>query len=177
MLKNSFFSLLGLLLFVSPSSADEGRPPSRCPSPPDLKALGSFHGHEGPFLVFGARAAEIGLREIQVPGWQMNVLLETKLDGPHRCLLDALQLCSGATMGRGKIQILSAPSTRIWFIDSKTGASVTLTLNDKARELIGRLPKFHGPATDSDKKVAELAQEALRLKPEEIWKWQRNPPP
>ena len=178
MLSKSTALLSGLLLlFGSASFADEAQPPFRCPSPPDLKAMGSFHGHQGPFLVIGARAAEIGLRELKVPSWQLNVLVETMLDGPRRCLLDALQLCSGATLGRGKIQILSAPDTRIWFIDSKTGASVTLTLNDKAKELIGRLPKFHGPGTDSEKKVAELAEEALRLKPDEIWKFQKNQAP
>lgn len=57
-----------------------------------------FHGHMCAGLALGARAAEIGLRELEATPGEMVAAVET-----HTCSADAIQALTGCTLGNGKL--------------------------------------------------------------------------
>lgn len=63
-----------------------------------LEAAVGFHGHMCGGLALGARAAEIGLRELGAAPGEMVVQVET-----HTCSADAIQALTGCTLGNGKL--------------------------------------------------------------------------
>lgn len=57
-----------------------------------------FHGHMCAGLAIGARAAEIGLRELAAEPGDVVAAVET-----HTCSVDAIQALTGCTLGNGKL--------------------------------------------------------------------------
>jgi len=70
-----------------------------------LKEAVKFHGHLGPWLVLGVLMGEYALKKI---GAEKYFNLYIKASGvnekPRSCLIDGLQLSTGATYGKGNIQ-------------------------------------------------------------------------
>ena len=64
-----------------------------------------FHGHLGPYLILGILAGESALKKIKCKKF---FGLEVKVWGaqqkPQSCLIDGLQLSTGATYGKGNIK-------------------------------------------------------------------------
>lgn len=64
-----------------------------------------FHGHLGPYLILGLLIGEFSLKEI---GAKKHFGLEVEVYGadekPKSCLIDGLQLSTGATFGKGNIR-------------------------------------------------------------------------
>jgi len=70
-----------------------------------LKEGIEFHGHLGPYLVLGIMAGEKALKKL---GCKKYFGLDVKVWGankkPKSCLVDGLQLSTGATYGKGNIR-------------------------------------------------------------------------
>lgn len=69
-----------------------------------IKEAVKFHGHLGPYLVLGLLAGELALKKLRCKkyfGLKVKVWGATKK--PKSCLIDGLQLSTGATYGKGNI--------------------------------------------------------------------------
>jgi formylmethanofuran dehydrogenase subunit E len=102
-----------------------------------LKEAVKFHGHLGPYLVLGLLAGETALRRLQAKKY---FGLEVKVWGaghkPKSCLIDGLQLSTGATYGKGNIKKFPAAKIKISCRGAGNNRKVFLTLR---QDLINRL--------------------------------------
>ncbi len=89
-----------------------------------------FHGHLGPYLVLGLKAGELALKKL---GCKKYFNLDVKVWGanykPKSCLIDGLQLSTGATYGKGNIQKFDGAQIKIQVRDKFNKKSVTLGLS------------------------------------------------
>ena len=92
-----------------------------------LKEAEKFHGHLGPYLVLGILAGEIALRKLRCKKY---FGLEIKVWGasqkPKSCLVDGLQLSTGATYGKGNIRKLNGSAIKIEFCQRINHKKITL---------------------------------------------------
>lgn len=96
-----------------------------------------FHGHLGPYLVLGLLAGETALKKLYCNKY---FGLEVKVWGagekPRSCLIDGLQLSTGATYGKGNIHKLRGACIRMEFCDQDTGKKICLKFK---KDLIAKL--------------------------------------
>jgi len=96
-----------------------------------LKEATKFHGHLGPYLVLGLLAGEVALKKLRCKKY---FGLEIKVWGankkPKSCLVDGLQLSTGATYGKGNIIKLNGSVIRIGFRDQKNNKKIKLRFRD-----------------------------------------------
>ncbi len=92
-----------------------------------------FHGHIGPYVVAGVRAAEIAVR---ILGCERHFGLEAHVESPDApppsCFIDGVQLGSGCTTGKRNLTHAVADGVRVEFRDRKTGRRVSLRLRPEA---------------------------------------------
>jgi formylmethanofuran dehydrogenase subunit E len=96
-----------------------------------LKEAIKFHGHLGPWLVLGILAGEFALKKLKAKkyfGLQVEVWGANKK--PKSCLIDGLQLSTGATYGKGNIQKLDGPLIKIEFSNLINRKKVILRLKE-----------------------------------------------
>ncbi|MBU0709626.1 MAG: formylmethanofuran dehydrogenase subunit E family protein [Candidatus Omnitrophica bacterium] len=98
-----------------------------------------FHGHLGPYLILGLRAGELALKELKC---RKYFGLRVKVWGaslrPKSCLVDGLQLSTGATYGKGNITKFNGSIIKLVVKDRDNSKKVTLTFKeDLVKELNG----------------------------------------
>lgn len=106
-----------------------------------LKEGVKFHGHLGPYLVLGLLAGEYALKKL---GCKKYFGLEVKVWGankkPKSCLIDGLQLSTGATYGKGNIQKLNGSLIKIGFLNRLNNRGIEIKfkkeLNNRLSEAI-----------------------------------------
>lgn len=102
-----------------------------------LKEGIEFHGHLGPYLVLGIMAGEKALKKL---GCKKYFGLDVKVWGankkPKSCLIDGLQLSTGATYGKGNIQKLNGSLIKIEFLSRLNNKKIELNLK---KEVINRI--------------------------------------
>lgn len=65
-----------------------------------------FHGHLGAYLIIGIRIGEYAMEQLDAnPHFDVEVEVECPSRPPVRCLVDGLQLSTGATYGKGNIKV------------------------------------------------------------------------
>jgi len=70
-----------------------------------LKEALNFHGHLGPYLILGILAGELAIKKLGCKKYfGLDVLVRGANKKPKSCLIDGLQLSTGATYGKGNIQ-------------------------------------------------------------------------
>lgn len=107
-----------------------------------LKAAQKFHGHLGPWLILGLLAGELALKKLKAEKYfGLSVKVWGAARKPKSCLIDGLQLSSGATYGKGNIQKISGKKVRLLFCNLKTNKKITLFLKDS---LVKELEKLKG---------------------------------
>lgn len=98
-----------------------------------------FHGHLGPYLVLGILAGEAALKKL---GCKKYFGLEVCVWGankkPRSCLIDGLQLSTGATYGKGNIKKFNGAAIKMRFCNSINDKTMTLKFKDS---LIQKLNK------------------------------------
>ncbi len=73
-----------------------------------------FHGHLGPFLVLGLRIGNAAIRKLKAERYfGILVSVEGADKKPKSCLIDGLQLATGATFGKGNIEKIGAKSIKV----------------------------------------------------------------
>lgn len=79
-----------------------------------LKDAIEFHGHLGPYLVIGLLAGDFALKALKCKKYfGLQVKVWGAAEKPKSCLIDGLQLSTGATFGKGNIEKLSGPAIKI----------------------------------------------------------------
>jgi formylmethanofuran dehydrogenase subunit E len=98
----------------------------------DLKEAKKFHGHLGPYLVLGILAGELALKKLK---GKKYLGLEVKVYGankkPKSCLIDGLQLSTGATYGKGNIEKFNGPFIKIAFRNHINNRKIFLKFKNK----------------------------------------------
>ncbi|MFA5176898.1 MAG: formylmethanofuran dehydrogenase subunit E family protein [Candidatus Omnitrophota bacterium] len=127
-----------------------------------LKEAIKFHGHLGPYLVLGLLAGELGLKKT---GAKKYFGTEVKVYGanikPKSCLIDGLQLSTGATYGKGNIRRYASGSLKISIRNARDGRTVTLGLKES---LIKELDNLEGHAA-----CERFARKLLKINKEKIF--------
>lgn len=73
-----------------------------------LKQGAEFHGHLGPYLVLGILAGEAVLKKLNAKKYfGLDVKISGAAKKPKSCLIDGLQLSTGATYGKSNIHKLN----------------------------------------------------------------------
>ncbi len=88
-----------------------------------------FHGHLGPYLILGLLAGEEALKKLKSKkyfGLDVRVWGATKK--PKSCLIDGLQLSTGATYGKGNIKKLDGKRIKVECVDRASNKIITLSL-------------------------------------------------
>ena len=94
-----------------------------------LKEAIKFHGHLGPYLVLGLLAGEAALKKMAAKKYfGLNVKVWGANKKPKSCLIDGLQLSTGATYGKGNIHKYNGKVIKIVFINNKNNKKLSLQL-------------------------------------------------
>ena len=81
-----------------------------------LKEGIKFHGHLGPYLVLGLLAGELALKKLRAKKYfDLEVKVWGANNKPKSCLIDGLQLSTGATYGKGNISKFNGAKIKMQF--------------------------------------------------------------
>lgn len=121
-----------------------------------LKEAVKFHGHLGPYLILGVLSGDFALKKLRAKKY---FGLEVKVWGankkPKSCLIDGLQLSTGATYGKGNIQKFNGTLIRMEFRNKENNKRISLELKDTIKDKLDNL-KGH---LDSKELARELYKE------------------
>ncbi|MCM8795581.1 MAG: formylmethanofuran dehydrogenase subunit E family protein [Candidatus Omnitrophica bacterium] len=99
-----------------------------------------FHGHLGPWLILGLLMGRYALKKLKAKKY---FGIEVKVWGankrPESCLIDGLQLSTGATYGKGNIIKLKGPLIKIEFINRKDNKKIILGLKDSLIQTLKKI--------------------------------------
>ena len=96
-----------------------------------LKEAIKFHGHLGPYLILGILAGEAALKKLKCKKYfGLDVKVWGANKKPKSCLIDGLQLSTGATYGKSNIQKLNGFIIKIKFHNRINNKIITLKLKD-----------------------------------------------
>ncbi|MFA5095766.1 MAG: FmdE family protein [Candidatus Omnitrophota bacterium] len=94
-----------------------------------LKEAVKFHGHLGPYLVLGLLAGDLALKKLKSKKYfGLDVSVRGADKKPKSCLIDGLQLSTGATYGKGNIRKTGARGIKIIVTDKSSGRKAALSI-------------------------------------------------
>jgi len=126
-----------------------------------------FHGHLGPYLVLGILAGETALRRLKCKRYfGLDVKVRGAERKPKSCLIDGLQLSTGATYGKGNIKKLSGGAVKIFFSPRDNSSALNLELKDNI------IQELEGAKAHKDSEL--LAKRLYKRKPSEIFRIDRR---
>ena len=127
-----------------------------------LKKAIEFHGHLGPYLVLGLLAGEAALKKLKAKKYFGIILTVYGANKkPKSCLIDGLQLSTGATYGKGNIKKINAPAIEIHVLNKASEKKIILGLKNKITQEIDK--------AKSHKDCEALAEKLFRKEPREIF--------
>lgn len=133
-----------------------------------LKAAEKFHGHLGPYLILGILAGEVALNKLRCKKY---FGLEVKVKGankkPKSCLIDGLQLSTGATYGKGNIKKLNGSKIKVEFYNRLIHKRLNLSFKD------GLIKRLHEAKTHKDSEL--LARELYKTNYSQLFNLILNP--
>ena len=166
--KSIFLSLMlcsiFVIGFVSMSITDTGPMHSKYPFRPlTMEELARFHGHLGPFIVLGARMGEHSVTAHHFPRhFGVTVKVECPDQPPQSCLIDGLQLSTGATLGKRNISHGVADEIRVTLQENDSGHTLVYTFKDSTKAL---LKKWEEEKVD----VEERGEHLYGMKAEDLF--------
>lgn len=123
-------------------SLRDARPPLPGESAEDWVLLGTkLHGGFGSYIALGVHIGLDARERLGAPPRSFDVTLQNGKAAPCACLADGLQLSTGATPGRGSLQVLSGLAAGDVFAvvtikERTSGRTLTYTVPGEARELL-----------------------------------------
>jgi len=115
-----------------------------------------FHGHLGPYLVLGLLAGESAIKKLKCKKYfGLNVLVYGANSKPKSCLIDGIQLSSGATFGKGNINKYHGSIIRIEFNNKLNGEKITLRLKQEIGKIL-EVTKTHRDSEVLAKKLYKI---------------------
>ncbi|TRZ48497.1 hypothetical protein D4Q80_03800 [bacterium] len=107
-----------------------------------LKEGIKFHGHLGPYLVLGILAGELAVKLLAAKKYfGLKVEVWGATEKPKSCLIDGLQLSTGATYGKGNIEKKEGRRIRILFRNFKNNKKISVSLKT---DLLKKLDSLRG---------------------------------
>jgi len=107
-----------------------------------LKKAIDFHGHLGPYLVLGLLIGEFALKKLKCKKYfGLKVVVYGATKKPKSCLVDGLQLATGATYGKGNIKKINNRTIKIEVKNLLNNKKVILGFK---KNLIKRLNSLNG---------------------------------
>lgn len=99
----------------------------------ELEFARSFHGHLGPFLVLGML---IGRRALELLNarkyFGVRVAIHCPPKPPQSCIVDGLQLSTGATYGKGNIVLIPSDEIAVDFVNTDANKSLRVVVAEDA---------------------------------------------
>ena len=127
-----------------------------------LKTAVHFHGHLGPYLVFGLRMGMIAVQMLDPKGLhELSATVWTGKSPPQSCVLDGVQVSSGCTLGKGNIKAKESRRMKATFRKGKR--TVVIEPTEKATKLLSRVSR------DSPELVQEIAFALHRMPDRELF--------
>ena len=139
-----------------------------------------FHGHLGPAIIFGCRVGMTALDEVGAQGYfDVEVTAQGPFAMPPKsCVLDGLQLSTGATLGKRNLHIVIAEEYVITVKNKRTGVSVEIRPTPELIKLMwSRLePDNHDEDTDTEmRRVEAVARQIANMPQEKMMMIKKNP--
>lgn len=107
-----------------------------------IKEAEKFHGHLGPYLILGILIGEYALKRLKAKKYfGIKVRVWGANRKPKSCLVDGLQLSTGATYGKGNIQKKDGKSIQVLFKNLRNNKKIKINLRN---DLIKRLNSLNG---------------------------------
>ncbi len=104
--------------------------------------IARFHGHWGPNAVLGYRLGQKALSILKAnPYFDIDVNYFGPIETPKSCIIDGLQLSTGATFGKGNITKNPSPYISVFVKNKKDGNSVILCIRKNVFSIIDSLLK------------------------------------
>ncbi|MFW6189241.1 MAG: CooT family nickel-binding protein [Planctomycetota bacterium] len=120
-----------------------------------------MHGHLGPYLVYGLRMGRLAGRRLGFEGhFDLTVTAFTGRRTPVSCMLDGLQMSTGATLGKGNIEVREVKEGRPSAVFNSRGESLEIRLTRRAVELTEGMAGDEA-AAEKGREVADMAEEEL----------------
>ena len=86
-----------------------------------------FHGHLGPYLILGLLAGNYALTALKAKKhFGVKVKVYGATDKPKSCLIDGLQLTTGATYGKGNIEKFKSRDIKISVFNKESNKSINI---------------------------------------------------
>lgn len=127
-----------------------------------LKEAIKFHGHLGPYLVLGLLAGEVALKKLKCKKYfGIYVKIWGANKKPKSCLIDGLQLSTGATYGKRNIKRLNGTAIKIEFENRKNNKKMSLRLKENL------IQKLEATKTHKDSEI--LAKRLYRADYKELF--------
>lgn len=121
-----------------------------------------FHGHLGPYLVLGILAGETALKKLRCKKYfGLNVKVWGAAQKPKSCLIDGLQLSTGATYGKGNINKLNDSRIRIEFHNRLNHKKINLRFKNSLIQKLGE--------TKTHRDSELFAKKLLRVNPDNLF--------
>lgn len=115
-----------------------------------------FHGHLGPYLVLGILAGESAFKRLK---WKKYFGLKVRVWGankkPKSCLIDGLQLSTGATYGKGNIRKLNSSVIKVEIYNCINHKKIILKLKDNLIQKLNEI-KTHRDAELLARKIYKM---------------------
>lgn len=130
--------------------------------PASYELLARFHGHVGPYVVLGNMIGEHAVTRYKFPQYfGITVEAECPAEPPFSCLLDGLQIGTGATMGKRNIVIRPADEIRVTIKNDKTGETAVYRLKEATKSM---LKQWEADAIE----VEERGRITYKMSPEDL---------
>ncbi len=103
-----------------------------------LQRAAQFHGHLGPWVIIGVRAGLAGRQAVGARGY-FDLTVECQMPfkkPPQTCMLDGLQVATGATYGKRNLMLKEAEQLCVVVTNVETNASVRIRLTDRLLALV-----------------------------------------
>lgn len=121
-----------------------------------VKEAVKFHGHLGPYLILGLIAGDLSLKKL---GCKKYFGLKVKVYGanikPKSCLVDGLQLSTGATYGKGNITKYKAKQIKIIVLNLQKNKKIQVSLKKSIVQKLDSLSS-HAESEKFAKKLLKL---------------------
>ena len=91
-----------------------------------LEGAVKFHGHFGPFLVLGLRAALTGVNYLGEDCFELMAKVGTTLHPPRSCFIDGIQFASGCTTVKDNLETHVSNNVSVEFFRGKNKISLVV---------------------------------------------------
>lgn len=126
-----------------------------------LDWLKRFHGHLGPWVVFGWRVGDWAVGHLNAQRYfGVRVEVACPSSPPVSCLIDGLQVSTGATTGKANLIVKPAKQIEIYIRNTKTEKSVRIVPVDGLQDLFAKWLKELGDEKAA-LQVMQLPKESL----------------